>query len=102
MPLPKEVRRVDPKPPPSAAPPPPIAAEPAELNNLPAACPICGEARENDAQFCQHCGHNFVSADGAPKTQGGLRGPLLWVIVVFWAVLAIAGLAWLYTGLYRL
>jgi hypothetical protein len=95
---------VDPKPPPSqaSAPPPPAAVDPEALDSLPATCPICGEARDDDAQFCQHCGHNFVSPNGAPKAQGGLRGPLLWIVVVFWAVLGVVGLYWLYTGLYRL
>jgi apolipoprotein N-acyltransferase len=92
---------VDPKPPPSPA-PPPVAAEPA-TSGLAAVCPICGESRENDAQFCQACGHNFTGgADAAPTQSSGLRGPLLWLVVAFWAILAVAGLYWLYTSLYVL
>ena len=95
---------MDPKPPPSPSPsppPPPLAPEPV-LSKLPSTCPVCGEARETDAQFCQACGHNFVASGDAPAPTSGLRGPLLWLVVVFWSMLAIAGLYWLYTGLYKL
>ena len=93
---------MDPTPPPSPAPPPPPVAVEPELSNLPATCPICGDEREEDAQFCQNCGHNFVSGVGPPAATGGLRGPVLWLVVLFWAVLGIVGLYWLYTGLFRL
>jgi hypothetical protein len=92
---------VDSQPPPSPAPPP--APPGPAITNLPSTCPVCGEAREADAQFCQACGHNFVGgADAAPAASGGLRGPLLWVVVVFWALLGIGGLYWLYTSFYSL
>ena len=95
---------MDPTPPPSPPPtpaPPAAAAEPA-LSNLPTICPICGEAREEDAQFCEACGHNFAGENGAPARIGRLRGPLLWLVILGWAIIAVIGLAWLYTGLYGL
>jgi hypothetical protein len=93
---------VDPKPPPSPAPPPPPAAVGPALNNLPTICPVCGDGREEDAQFCQNCGHNFVTGATPAASTGRLTGPVLVLVVLFWAILGIAGLYWLYTGLYRL
>ena len=94
---------MDPKPPPSPAPPPPPPATEPALENLPDSCPVCAESREPDAQFCQACGHSFTGApDAAPVESAGIPSLMLYAVVAFWAVLAILGMYWLYTVLYRL
>ena len=94
---------MDSKPPTSPAPPPPPPPNEPVLANLPAICPVCGESREEDAQFCQACGHNFVGGpDAAPAPSSGLHGPLLWLVVAFWAILGLLGIFWLYTSLFVL
>lgn len=94
---------MDPTPSPSAPPPPPPPAASAEqLKRLPATCPVCGDEREEDAQFCQNCGHNFVDGDSQSAPKRGLPGPMWLILIVFWAILGIVGMYWLYTGLYGL
>jgi hypothetical protein len=94
---------VDPKPPPSPAPPPPPVAPTPALSDLPLSCPVCNEAREEDAQYCQACGHNYTGGpDAAPVPSAGIPSLWLYAIVTFWAVLALLGMYWLYTTLYVL
>jgi hypothetical protein len=68
-------------------------------------CPACSEPRQDDARFCEECGHDFgTDAVPPPATEerSRLSGPVLWLIVVFWAVLAVGGLWFLYTALFSL
>jgi hypothetical protein len=94
---------VEPTPPQTSTPPAqPAATSEPPLDSLPATCAVCGVAREPDDRFCEACGHDFTAPAPAPTGPGGMRGPLLWLFVLFWAALAVGGLIWLYTGLYRL
>jgi hypothetical protein len=71
---------------------------------LPATCPVCGDERDVDEdRFCSACGYDFIEGKpGAPPPRSGLSKPVLWLLVVVWAAIAVAGLVWLYNGLYRL
>ena len=110
------------QPPPSRSTPPPAAAPggavapgaaPVDGVSEPAAgpiapgvlvCPTCAEPRQEDARYCEECGHDF-SGDTPPppvEERRRLSGPTLWLVVLFWAVLAVGGLWFLYTALYAL
>lgn len=74
--------------------------------SLATVCPACGEPRAEDARYCEECGHDFESAAPTPAPQPeektGFSGPVLWLIMVFWVVLAVAGLVFLFTALWSL
>jgi hypothetical protein len=70
-------------------------------------CPVCSEPRQEDSRYCEECGHDFGTEAPAAvpppvPERTRLSGPTLWVVVLFWAVLAIGGLWFLYTALYSL
>ena len=100
---------MEPRPPPSSTPPPgstpsspPASASEPSLAGLPSACPQCGQEREADDRYCPACGYDFADQAGGTARTGGLGKPLLWILVVFWAAVAVAGLIYLYNGFYRL
>jgi len=93
-------------PPPPGAPAPSPAAPPHAVLLI---CPACGEPRQADARYCEECGHDFGEAPPpASATPTGaadrprLTGPVLWLVVVFWAVAAIVGLYFLYSAIWSL
>jgi uncharacterized membrane protein YvbJ len=69
-------------------------------------CPDCGEPRAEDARFCEECGHDYGGGDApaavAPEERTFLRGPVLWVVLIFWVVLIIGGLLFLYNALWAI
>ena len=70
-----------------------------------AICPECEEPRQADARYCEECGHDFGTAPVAPpptEERSRLSGPVLWLVLAFWAALAIGGLWFLYSALYSL
>jgi hypothetical protein len=106
---------VEQPPQPRSSPPPPPAASggsagppaaPSEAGLL--VCPTCNEPRQEDARYCEECGYDFGEAPppsgtpAPPQERTRLTGPMLWLAVLFWAVLAVAGLYFLYTALYSL
>ena len=112
---------MEPQPPQSSTPPPPSTPPSADgpdggtagpsapadepLPNIEiVVCPICREPRPGDARFCEECGHDFAEPPPAPAPEERplLSGPLLWAIMVFWALLAIGGLYFLYTVLWAI
>jgi hypothetical protein len=63
--------------------------------------------RQIDSRYCQECGYDFGTAPAPPASgpvaeHGRLSGPILWIVMVFWALLAIGGLYFLYTALFVL
>ena len=106
--------RSTPPPPPAAPPAPAKASTPRAAGAAPAAadaarivlliCPACSEPRQADARYCEECGHDFGTAPVPPPAEerSRLSGPVLWLIVAFWAIIAIGGLWFLYTALYSL
>ena len=103
-----------PPPPPIKPPPPPPGGEAAPASTVPAAdepipnadiviCPVCKEPRAEDARFCEECGHDYGTVVPPPPEERPLfRGPVLWAITAFWAVLAVAGLFFLYYALWAI
>jgi len=69
-------------------------------------CPECQEQRTEDARYCEECGHDFESETPAtsppPEERTGFSGPVLWLVLVFWVVLAVGGLIFLFTALWSL
>jgi hypothetical protein len=66
-------------------------------------CPVCSEPRQEDARYCEECGHDFGEAPAAPvEERSRLTGPVLWLVVLFWAALAVVGMFFLYTSLYAI
>ncbi|MGE3912735.1 MAG: zinc-ribbon domain-containing protein [Chloroflexota bacterium] len=64
-------------------------------------CPSCGEPRAEDVRYCEECGHDYGGqAAEVAEERSRLSGPLLWVFMLFWVVLAIAGLWFLFTALW--
>jgi len=106
---PQQQPRSTPPPPASPATPPPPAAAP--KGGVPAApaggpvvvivCPACGQPRAEDTRYCEECGHDYGGAT-APEAQERpmLSGPALWAFMLFWAILAIAGLWFLFSALW--
>src|SRR4051794_37444894 len=97
--------RSSPPPPPAAPASSPAASSQASLM----VCPACSEPRQADARYCEECGHDFgeapppVSATPTePADPPRLTGPVLWLVVLFWAVAAIAGLYFLYSAIWSL
>jgi len=72
------------------------------------ACPTCGEPRQIDARFCEECGFDYGTDPPPPapapavEERSRLSGPVLWLVLAFWVVLAVGGLYFLYTALYAL
>ena len=68
-------------------------------------CPQCAEPRQEDARYCEECGHDF-SGDAPPpppvEERSRLSGPVLWLVMLFWLALAVGGLWFLYTALFSL
>ena len=104
-------------PPPPAAPKPPSgngasradgaagAASPDAPRIVLLICPECSEPRQAEARYCEECGHDFGTAPVPPppsEERSRLSGPVLWLIVAFWAILAVGGLWFLYTALFAL
>lgn len=104
-------------PPPPAAPKPPVGngsprADGAAGSALPDAprivlliCPECSEPRQAEARYCEECGHDFGTEPVPPpptEERPRISGPVLWLIVAFWAILAVGGLWFLYTALFSL
>lgn len=71
-----------------------------------AACPVCREPRAEDARFCEECGFDYEGpAPAAAPTveeRSGFRGPVLWLVLVFWVVLAVGGLFFIYNAIWSL
>jgi hypothetical protein len=66
-------------------------------------CPSCSEPRAEDARYCEECGHDYGEEAPPPvEGRGGLSGPVLWVLLLFWVALAIGGLFFLYNALWSL
>jgi hypothetical protein len=68
-------------------------------------CPACAEPRQEDARYCEECGHDFsgdASSRPPVEERSRLSGPVLWLVMLFWAALAVGGLYFLYTALYSL
>jgi hypothetical protein len=77
-------------------------------------CPVCKEPCAEDIRYCEECGHDFETAGpivatsaatataAAPEERTGFSGPILWLVMVFWVVLAIGGLFFLYTALWTI
>jgi len=87
-----------------STPAPPAASEHVHAGR---ACPTCGEPRQADARFCEECGFDYgtdapPAAAPAVEERSRLSGPVLWLVLLFWAVLAVGGLYFLYTALYAL
>ena len=120
---------MEPKPPSRSTPPPPVggprppaegtaqrpggeAAPPADeppvapANGAMLLCPVCSEPRAADARFCEECGHDYGNEPPPPapavEERPRLSGPLLWLVIALWAVLAVAGLYFLYTVLWAI
>jgi hypothetical protein len=64
-------------------------------------CPSCGEPRAEDARYCEECGHDY-GGKTAPEAEerSMLSGPVLWVFMLFWVALAVAGLWYLFSVLW--
>jgi hypothetical protein len=68
-------------------------------------CPVCSEPRAEEDRFCEECGHDYgatVAAAAPVEERGRLNGPLLWLVMLFWAGLAVGGLYFLYTALWAI
>lgn len=104
-------------PPPPAAPKPPAEKAPSSADGAAGSaspdsprivlliCPECSEPRQAEARYCEECGHDFGTDPVPPppeEERPRLSGPVLWLVVAFWAVLALGGLWFLYTALYSL
>jgi hypothetical protein len=98
-------------PPPPAAPLAPARTEPPTANGAAPPetslreCPDCGEMRQAEARYCEECGYDFGTEPVPPpavEERSRLSGPVLWLVVAFWAILAIGGLWFIYTALYSL
>ena len=106
--------RSTPPPPPAVPPAPANASTPRADGAAPASpdsprivlliCPECNEPRQADARYCEECGHDFGTDPVPPPTEerSRLSGPVLWLVMAFWAIIAIGGLWFLYTALYSL
>jgi hypothetical protein len=106
--------RSTPAPPNAPRPPADGSGSPAAGSSAPSTapagrvCPTCGEPRQAEARYCEECGYDFGTDPpppvvAAPAVESSrLSGPVLWLVIVFWAVLAVAGLYFLYTALYAL
>jgi hypothetical protein len=81
-----------------------VASAPAGVDVL--VCPVCKEQRAEDARYCEECGHDFESeippTPPLPEERTGFSGPVLWLVMVFWVVLAVVGLTFLFTALWSL
>ena len=95
---------MEPQQPPGSPPPAAPAAESGPKSSpLPATCPVCGDARDDDEdRFCSACGYDFTAGTGGPVPTSGVSKPVFWLLMVVWVAVALAGLIWLYNGLYRL
>jgi hypothetical protein len=104
-------------PPPPAAPKPPVENGPPRADGAAApaspdapqvvilVCPECSEPRQADARYCEECGHDFGTDPVPPpptEERSRISGPVLWLIVAFWAILAVGGLWFLYSALFSL
>lgn len=91
-----------------ATPPPPAASPPGGTPAPPAGgsavvvviCPACNTPRDGDVRYCEECGHDYEGGTAPAQEQSILSGPLLWAFMVFWAVLAVAGLWFLFSVLW--
>ena len=110
---PQQQPRSTPPPPPKAStppPPPPPASGAAPRAAVPAApvegpvvtvCPDCGQPRAEDTRYCEECGHDY-GGKTAPEAEERsiLSGPTLYAFMLFWIILAIAGLWFLFSALW--
>lgn len=81
--------------------PPPPAAPSGDPAIIVMVCPACGEARAEGARYCEECGHDYGGKTAAEaEDRNFLRGPVLWVFMLFWALLAVGGLWYLFTLLW--
>jgi hypothetical protein len=90
-----------PPPPPGAAPKGGVPSAPVSSPPEVAVCPACGQPRAEGTRYCEECGHDYggVTAPEAEE-RSLLSGPALWVFLLFWIVLAIAGLWFLFSALW--
>jgi hypothetical protein len=71
------------------------------------ACPSCSEPRQADSRYCQECGYDYGTEAAPPAPPpvpepSRLSGPILWIVMVIWAVLIVVGVWYLYTQLFVL
>ncbi|MFN8634389.1 MAG: hypothetical protein U0893_11085 [Chloroflexota bacterium] len=100
--------RSTPPPPPGGAPKPPAASVAPDAGATAAStsggariCPECNVPRATDARYCEECGHDYGTEPIAPvQERGALSGPALWIVLVFWAAVAIAGLFFIYAAIW--
>ena len=95
--------RSTPPPPPATSPPAPASPNAPQIVVM--ICPECDEPRQADARYCEECGHDFGTEPVPPppaEERPRISGPVLWLIVAFWAILAVGGLWFLYTALFSL
>ena len=90
-----------PPPPPAAAPKGGVPAAPAGGPALVTVCPACGQPRAEGTRYCEECGHDYGGAT-APEAEERplLSGPMLWAFMLFWIILAVAGLWFLFSALW--
>ena len=64
-------------------------------------CPACNAPRDGDVRYCEECGHDYENG-AAPEAveRSVLSGPVLWAFMLFWVLLAVAGLWFLFSVLW--
>lgn len=98
---------MEPQPSPSSTPQPrqSTPAEGAAITSVPAGevelCPMCSEPRDPEARYCEACRYDFENPPPPPEPEPTrLQGPILWLIMVFWAALLVGGMIYIYTVLW--